>query len=189
MNLTVQPQMNHNVTFNSLKSKSLRTVMFTLPVVSLLALAGCKGDSFEKQNADASSDKQTNVENLAATRYNYDWDSTANGVKYLDAISYKVGNNEKQLILDSLGNVDVEHTYKHNDEGKFIGFESIHHNSNGIDNLSAYRVVRDDINDSTRVTKLYDIDGDLISNDSVVSNRSGGSDHYYSLGNSKLLMK
>ena len=185
MNLTVQHQMNHNVTFNSLKSN----VMFALPVVTLLTLAGCKGDSFEKQNADASSDKQTNVENLAATRYNYDWDSTANGIKYLDAISYKVGNNEKQLILDSVGNVDVEHTYKKDNNGNYIGFETVHHNSNGIGDLDARRVVSDDINDSTRVTKRYDKDGDLISKDSIVSNKQTGkqAEKFTTYGNSKLL--
>ena len=189
MNLTVQPQMNHNVTFNSLKSKGIRTLAYTLPLAALLSIVGCKSDSFEKQNSDTCAESDTNVENLSATRYHYDWDSTATGIKHLDAIQYKVGNNEKQLILDSWGNVDVEHTYKHDNNDKFIGYESIHHNSNGTDNLSAHRVVRDDINDSTSVTRLYDIDGDLISNDSVVSHKSGGSDSYYSLGNSKLLKK
>ena len=187
MNLSVQPHnMNQNVAFTSVKRNAFRLAALAVPVAALLTLSGCKSDRFEKQN-DVPNDSVTNIENLSATRYNYDWDSTANGIKHLDAIQYNVGNNEKQLILDSLGNVDVEHTYKKDNNGKYIGFETIHHNSNGVGQMDAYRVKTDDINDSTRVTSLYDIDGDLISKDSVVHHKAGGSDNNITLGTSKLL--
>ena len=184
MNLTIQPLFKQNVASNSLRSKSLRIAAFALPIAAALALAGCKNDRFEKQNSDATTESQTNVENLTATRYNFDWDST-----YLDAISYKVGNNEKELILDSAGNVDVEHTYKKDNNGNFIGYETIHHNSNGIGDLYAHRVVSDDINDSTRVTRSYDKDGGLIFKDSIILNKQNGKqiEKYTTFGDSKLL--
>ena len=154
-------------------------------MAAILTLAGCKNDSFEKQNSEASADSNPNIENLTSIRYNFGQDTNSDEIKYMDAITYKVGNNEKRLTLDSDGNVVAEYTYK-NDGEKCTGYEIIRHKSNGISPSDAHHVVCNNINDSTSVTNLFDANGDLISGDSTIFRSPKSAVHHIIPGTSEL---